>query len=93
MPEGLRIETLDDLRRWVTENRAAAIGGGLIPATFVIGPDGQLRLADRRSAHIACSGGRPVLAVGEMFFAVRKDGVEVEEVSNLSTGYCPEPES
>jgi hypothetical protein len=93
MPEGLRIEAPDDLSRWVIENRAAAIAGGLIPATFVIGPDGQLRLADRRSEHLACSGGRPVRSAGEMFFAMRRDGVEVEEVSNLSTGYCPEPES
>jgi hypothetical protein len=28
-----------------------------------------------------------------MFFAVTSGGVEVEEVSNLSTGFCPEPES
>jgi hypothetical protein len=92
MPEGRRIESLDDLRRRVTENRAAVLPGGLIPATFVIGPDEQLRLADRRSEHIACSGGRPVRSAGEIFFAKTRGGVEVEEVSNLSTGFCPEPE-
>jgi hypothetical protein len=34
-----------------------------------------------------------VLSAGEMFFLVRDGGIEVAEVSNHSTGYCPEPES
>jgi hypothetical protein len=57
--------------------------------TFVVDEHGSLLIADRRSEHVACACGRPVLSAGEMF--VR--GGEVVEVSNQSTGYCPEPES
>ena len=31
-------------------------------------------LADRRSEHVACAGGRPVRSAGEMFFASNGDG-------------------
>jgi hypothetical protein len=62
-------------------------------ATFVIDCQGDLLLPDRRSEHVACAGGGPVLSAGEMFLLVRGDGVEVVEISNQSTGYCPEPES
>ena len=51
-----------------------------------------MRLADRRSEHVACAGGRPVLAAGEITFDMTS-GVEVVAVSNQSTGYCPGPES
>jgi hypothetical protein len=63
--------------------------GALVPATFVIGVDGALRLAPRGSEHVACAGGADVLAAGELYF----DGPEVVGASNQSTGYCPEPAS
>jgi len=50
-------------------------------------------VADRHLEHIACSGGQPVLSAGEMFFASVSPSWEVVEVSNQSTGFCPEPES
>jgi hypothetical protein len=89
-PEGIRaaalsaesgavIRTTADLARWMERT-----------ATFVVGEDGWLRLADRRSEHVACAAGRPVLAAGEVTFS--SDG-RVVAISNLSTGYCPEPES
>jgi hypothetical protein len=55
--------------------------------TYVVTLDGQLRVADRRSEHVACAGGEPVLAAGEL-------GVDrgiVVTASNQSTGYCPQP--
>jgi hypothetical protein len=52
-----------------------------------------LRVAPRRSEHVACAGGRPVLSAGEITFALAGRSVGVAEVSNQSTGYCPEPES
>ena len=90
---GRRFGALEDLNRWVSDNLSEAIPGGLIPATYVIDSEGNLRLADRRSEHIACSEGQPVLSAGEMFFATVVGEAEVAEVSNLSTGFCPEPES
>jgi hypothetical protein len=64
------------------------------PLTFVVGVDGILRVADRHSEHVACAGGGEVLSAGELT-AVRgkKRGCSIIDVSNQSTGYCPEPES
>ncbi|WP_254716477.1 hypothetical protein [Actinomadura sp. WMMB 499] len=59
------------------------------PFTYVVDLDGVLRVAPRRSEHVACAGGRPVLAAGEIAFG---DG-RIAEVTNQSTGYCPGPES
>jgi hypothetical protein len=55
--------------------------------TYVVGLDGVLRLAPRRSEHVACAGGGAVLAAGEIGFG---DGGAVVEVTNQSTGYCPD---
>ncbi len=63
------------------------------PFTFVIDLDGILRLAPRRSEHVACAAGRPVLSAGEIAFARQADGWEVTSATNQSTGYCPEPSS
>jgi hypothetical protein len=91
-PCGAIIGAPDDLRTWLTSYRSSG-AAGLIAATFVIDPEGVLRLADRRSEHVACAEGGPVLSAGEMFFSVAGDAFVVDEVTNLSTGYCPEPES
>jgi hypothetical protein len=91
-PGGRVIESPGDLRSWLTRHRPSRAGGS-VAATFVIDPEGRLRLADRRSEHVACAGGSPVLSAGEMFFSDQGDAATVEEVTNLSTGYCPEPES
>ncbi|MET8832750.1 hypothetical protein ABZV78_02360 [Micromonospora sp. NPDC004540] len=63
------------------------------PFTYVIDTSGTLRLAQRRSEHVACAGGEEVLGAGEIAFAGERDGWVVTEVSNQSTGYCPDPTS
>ena len=63
------------------------------PLTFVIDLGGTLRVAPRRSEHVACAAGRPVLSAGEITFELGSDGPEVTCVTNQSTGYCPEPSS
>jgi hypothetical protein len=63
------------------------------PFTFVVDLDGRLRLAPRRSEHVACAAGQPVLAAGELGFSRAGGGWLVREASNQSTGYCPEPAS
>ncbi|WP_033345229.1 hypothetical protein [Catenuloplanes japonicus] len=60
------------------------------PVTFVVTVDGTLRVAPRRSEHVACADGEPVLAAGELIFA---GGGEITEATNQSTGYCPDPGS
>lgn len=62
------------------------------PFTFVVAVDGVLRLALRRSEHVACAGGAEVLGAGEIAFARDGAGWTVSEVSNQSTGYCPDPD-
>jgi len=63
------------------------------PLTFVVDSEGILRVADRRSEHVACAGGASVLSAGELTAIRERGAVRVTEVSNQSTGYCPEPES
>ena len=63
------------------------------PVTFVVALDGVLRLAPRRSEHVALAGGRDVLAAGEVTFVPAGSGWRVAEATNQSTGYCPEPDS
>ncbi|RKH95581.1 hypothetical protein D7Y15_41915 [Corallococcus sp. AB030] len=49
-----------------------------------------MRLAPRRSEHVACAGGEEVLAAGEIRFHRGLAGPSVTDVSNQSTGYCPD---
>ena len=57
------------------------------------GLDARLRLAPRRSEHVDCAAGQHVLAAGEVLFARDGGGWCVSEISNQSTGYCPDPDS
>jgi hypothetical protein len=87
-PPGAEIRTIEGLQRWLASTPAALDEG----ATFVVALDGVLRLAPRRSEHVACAGGEPVLAAGEVSFQRERGGIRIE-ATNQSTGYCPEPES
>lgn len=60
------------------------------PFTFVVDVDGILRLAPRRSEHVVCAGGETVLSAGEMSLRKESGRFVVDEVSNQSTGYCPD---
>ena len=75
--------------RWIAAH-TDDVDDAVITATFVVTPDGVLHVANRRSEHVACAAGQPVLSAGEMRFSL---DARVVAASNLSTGYCPEPES
>ncbi len=92
-PPGVRVQSVQDLNAWVRSTGQQLGPAGRLPVTFVIDESGCLRVADRGSEHIACSGGQPVLSAGELFLSWGTSGPEVVEVSNQSTGFCPEPES
>jgi hypothetical protein len=92
-PAGFLIRSADDIQAWAHRTGQHPDRGGLIAVTFVVDEQGMLCVADRRSEHVACAGGSPVLSAGEMFFRLSASPVEVVEVTNQSTGYCPEPES
>ncbi len=85
-PAGIGITSLAELRAWVAAN-AADREHGVVPATFTVLVDGSLRIAPRRSEHVACASGGPVLAAGELFLT----STGVDGASNQSTGFCPEP--
>ncbi|HEY7157456.1 MAG TPA: hypothetical protein VH575_26110 [Gemmataceae bacterium] len=92
-PPGMRVESIADLEGWIRSTGQQPDLAGLLAVTFVIDHEDFLRVGDRRSEHVACSGGRPVLSAGEMFFHRGENGLEGAEVSNQSTDFCPDPES
>jgi len=90
-PAGVRITSLDELRTWLAcpESMEPMPRKARI-ATFTIELGNGLLLAPRRPEHVACASGGPVLSAGEITF----DGnLTVTEITNQSTGFCPEPES
>ncbi|MER5918558.1 hypothetical protein ABT124_52245, partial [Streptomyces sp. NPDC001982] len=87
---GCRIGSAADFDSWVTERSAAEL---VEPFTFVVGTDGALRLAPRRSEHVACASGGLVLSAGEISFTSEAGRWVVGDVSNHSTGYCPDVSS
>lgn len=87
---GVVIKTNNELLEWISANGGEADADGSLTATFVIDEDGNLRLAPRRSEHVACAAGGRVRSAGEVTFSATG---EVIRISNLSTGFCPEPES
>ncbi|WP_433175351.1 hypothetical protein [Actinoallomurus sp. CA-150999] len=60
------------------------------PFTYIVDLAGTLRLAPRRSEHVACAGGASVLGAGEVTFRRERGCWVVDEISNQSTGYCPD---
>ncbi|MBX9427389.1 hypothetical protein K4902_34360 [Streptomyces lateritius] len=87
---GRRIASASDFGGWIAEQSAADLTE---PFAFVVGTDGVLRLAPRRSEHVACAAGGMVLSAGEISFAHEADRWTVSEVSNQSTRYCPDVSS
>ncbi|MBR7839420.1 hypothetical protein KDL01_39540 [Actinospica durhamensis] len=77
----------NDFSAWITAQSAVDLAE---PFTFVVDVSGFLRLAPRRSEHVVCAGGEPVLGAGEIAFAREGDRWVVSQVSNQSTGYCPD---
>ncbi|WP_426368615.1 hypothetical protein [Streptomyces sp. E-08] len=84
---GCPISSAAEFVGWIAERSASELAE---PFTFVVGTDGVLRLAPRRSEHVACAGGAVVLSAGEVSFVREADRWTVSEVSNQSTGYCPD---
>ncbi|MFI6155182.1 hypothetical protein ACIBCA_21130 [Kitasatospora sp. NPDC051170] len=84
-PPGAVVRTAGEFAAW-----AGTVGVAEEPFTFVVDLGGALRLAPRRSEHVACAGGEPVMSAGEIGFGVAADGWEVVTVGNRSTGYCPD---
>jgi hypothetical protein len=89
-PDVITVTSAQALTRWLASRPAEELGE---PFTFVVGLGGQLRLGPRRSEHVDCAAGQPVLAAGEVLFTREGARWLVSEISNQSTGYCPDPAS
>jgi hypothetical protein len=89
--DAVGVDTTATLARWLAGRDRGELAE---PFTFVVALDGGLRLAPRRSEHIALAGGHDVLAAGEITFAASAPapGWRVAAVTNQSTGYCPDPD-
>jgi len=90
VPAGKLIYCVQDFIDWMADTGQRLDGGRSLTVAFVIDENGRLRVADRHSEHIACAGAGRVLSAGEMTLSVDHNTIEAMEVSNQSTGYCPE---
>ena len=89
-PPGIPVHTCNDISAWLETVSTERLADGTWIATFTIGTDQVLNLAPRRSEHVACAVGGPVLSAGEITIDAE---CNVTEISNQSTGFCPEPDS
>jgi hypothetical protein len=89
-PDVITVTAADVLATWLAGRPPDELNE---PVTFVVGLDGRLRLAPRRSEHVDCAAGQPVLAAGEVLFVRDMSGWLVSEISNQSAGYCPDLDS
>ncbi|UXY25163.1 hypothetical protein [Streptomyces sp. HUAS TT20] len=88
--EGQGMRSPADFHEWVSARTVQELAE---PFTFVVDQAGVLRLAPRRSEHVVCAGGEAVLGAGEISFREESGRWAVDEVSNQSTGYCPDVSS
>ncbi|WP_329204184.1 hypothetical protein OG257_01490 [Streptomyces sp. NBC_00683] len=88
--EGRCIRSASDFDDWASALTREELAE---PFTFVVDATGVLRVAPRRSEHVVCAGGGTVLGAGEMSVGDESGRWVVAEVSNQSTGYCPDTSS
>jgi hypothetical protein len=91
-PHCIQVSSVADLVTWTTLFLPSGRTRGNVSATFIVDISEQLWIADRHSEHVTCANGQSVLAAGEMTFERHDTQILVSDVTNQSTGYCPEPE-
>lgn len=78
---GAPINSVMDLKAWLESFPTEQVNGNCWVATFTIGLGGELRVAPRRSEHVACASGGPVYSAGEMTIDRHFDVVEISNQS------------
>jgi len=91
--KGEKILSPDDVLEWFNNFDQILDNENPVIATYIIDLNGNLLIAARHSEHVTGAGGENVLSAGEITFNIESKTVIVTEVTNQSTGYCPEPES
>ncbi len=91
---GRKITAQSDIRNWLIDTEQQKDADDQVTATFTLDLEYNLRVNDRRSEHVVCAGGVPVLSAGEITFQEDKNKeISISQISNQSTGYCPGVES
>ncbi|WP_083469641.1 hypothetical protein [Herpetosiphon geysericola] len=93
LPSRSQICQRADAEAWIAAQRLGSAKHQQLTATFIIDQALQLWLADQRSEHVVCARGAAVLAAGEISFELEANRLSRCELTNQSTGYCPEPAS
>jgi len=87
------VRSSQDILQWIKTTNQQPEYDDVYIATFIVDTDGLLWINDRRSEHVLCANGQDVLCAGEIGFVINDSQLEIIELSNQSTGYCPEPKS
>jgi hypothetical protein len=88
--DAVDVTSMEVLGRWLG---AQDPRDRMAPLTYVVTVDGVLRVAPRGREHVACARSQDVLGAGEIQFALDAAAWIVTEISNQSTGYCPDLDS
>ncbi|MDX2007306.1 MAG: hypothetical protein SFU83_18855 [Meiothermus sp.] len=79
-----------DFALWAKRNGWTIKPNLEVITTFILDTQAVLWIADRRSEHVACAKGKPVLAAGELTLEWMDGEPAITQITNQSTGYCPE---
>ena len=88
----IKVTSLDAVRAWIAET-GQELEHNILTVTFIVDATGKLWISDRRSEHVVCAAGGPVCSAGELAFEILDKFISLSSVTNLSTGFCPEPNS
>ena len=91
--KGIVVHSSEEILNWIISNNEKSKNIDLIICTFIINLLGELVIADRHSEHVHCANGENVKSAGEIGFYITQDKIQIEFVTNQSTGYCPASES
>ena len=82
-----------DVISWIKNTDQILDGENSVIATYIVNLNKELLIADRHSEHVVCAGGENVLAAGEITFTIENNIISISEITNQSTGYCPDIDS
>ena len=75
-----------DIKNWINE-RHPNKDSNEITVTFIVDQSKNIRINERRSEHVVCAGGAPVLSAGELTFEHDgSDQFRISQITNQSTG-------
>lgn len=94
IPSGRQlIESKVDIIEWLRKIGQITSKNKQITVTFIVDKSGKIWIADRNSEHVLCAKGEDILSAGEITFSLINNKITVSDITNQSTGYCPEPDS